>query len=139
MLESNRVRVCQSLAKLRVTDVEGVLEPYLKMVTISDKVNVEFGASRELVSAMVRWLENMYQDDSGPGGGGPRGRLLLLRTLLAHARKWTRESDIAGLIAALRLLLTEVVLVTDEAITVREQASLLLSALDRTGVGAGVI
>lgn len=139
VLESNRVRVCQSLAKLRVTDVEGVLEPYLKMVTISDKVNVEFGASRELVSAMVRWLENMYQDDSGPGGGGPRGRLLLLRTLLAHARKWTRESDIAGLIAALRLLLTEVVLVTDEAITVREQASLLLSALDRTGVGAGVI
>lgn len=137
VLESNRVRVCQSLAKLRITDVVGVLEPYLKMVTISDKVNLVFGASRELVSAMVRWLEKMYHEDSGPAGGGPRGRLLLLRTLLAHARKWTKESDIAGLIAALRLLLTEVVLVTDEAITVREQASLLLSALDRTGVGLG--
>lgn len=137
LLESNQTRVCQSLSELRITDVVGVLEPYLKVVTISDKVNKEFGARVELVSSMVRWLEEMYQKDSGATGGGPRGRLLLLRTLLAHARQWTKESGIDGLIAALRLLLTEVVLVSDEAITVREQASLLLSALDRTGVGMG--
>lgn len=137
VLEANRVRICRSLAKLGITDVVGVLEPYLKIVTISDKVNVVLGASRELVSAMVRWLEKMYHDNSGSAGGGPRGRLLLLRTLLAHARKWTRESDISGLVAALRLLLTEVVLVMEEAITVREQASLLLSALDQTGAGVG--
>lgn len=139
LLEKNRVRVCQSLAMTRIFDVEGVLEPYLKMVTTSDKVNAVFGASSELISSMVRWLEEMYVERERLASGGPRGRLLLLRTLLAHARKWRGDSDVKGLIAALRLLLSEVVLVTDEAITVREQASLLLAALDKTGVGAGII
>lgn len=135
LLESNCTRLCQTLAQLRIKDVVGVLEPYLKMITISDKVNIVFGARLELVSSMVRWLEEMYHENSGSAGGGPRSRLLLLRTLLAHAQRWKKGSRIAGLIAALRLLLTEVVLVSDEAITVREQASLLLSALDRTGIG----
>lgn len=138
VLEKNRIRVCEALSKMRIIDVEGVLEPYLKMVTVSEKVNMVFGSSVELVSLMVRWLEEMYVESERLASGGPRGRLLLLRTLLAHARNWTAESDIRGVIGALRLLLTEVVLVTDEAITVREQASLLLDALNQTGVGVGV-
>lgn len=125
--ERNCNRVTQALSKTRLLDMEGVLEAYLKMITISTKVNTVFGRSREFVSAMVRWLERMYSDV----GWGARGRLLLLRTLLAHAKIWRAESGIDGLVAALRLLLTEVVLITDEAITVREQATLLLSALDR--------
>lgn len=138
VLEKNRTRVCESLSKMRISEVEGVLEPYLKMVTISENVNITFGSSVELISCMVRWLEEMYVESERPGSSGARGRLLLLRTLLAHARRWKSGSDISGLIGALRLLLTEVVLVTDEAITVREQATLLLEALTRTGVGTGV-
>eukprot|EP00177_Eucheuma_denticulatum_P001838 GFKZ01003282.1.p1 GENE.GFKZ01003282.1~~GFKZ01003282.1.p1 ORF type:complete len:1027 (-),score=143.03 GFKZ01003282.1:1309-4389(-) len=128
--ERNCNRVTQALSKTRLLDMEGVLEAYLKMITISTKVNTVFGKSSEFISAMVRWLERMYSEE----GGGARGRLLLLRTLLAHARIWHAKSGIDGLVAALRLLLTEVVLITDEAITVREQATLLLSALDRIGV-----
>lgn len=127
VLEKNRRRVCNTLARMRILDVEGVLEPYLKMITISEKMNYVFGKSEVLVSAMVRWLEGMY---SGGDDGGPRLRLLLLRTLLAHARLWTvDEYSNKGLIQAIQVLLTEVVLVGDEAITVREQASLLLSTL----------
>lgn len=129
VMEKNKSRVCGSLATMRAMDIEGVLEPYLKMITVSDRVNKVFGENPELVSAMVRWLQGMY-DDSNGGGGGPRGRLLLLRTFLAHARLWTRDSEIRGLVQALKLLLTEVVLVGDEAITVREQASILLLALN---------
>lgn len=132
--ESNRNRITQALSRTRLLDVEGVLEAYLKVITNSDKVNAEFGSSGELVSAMVRWLEKMYSDE----GGGARGRLLLLRTLLAHARTWGSESGMSGLIAALRCLLKDVVLVTDEAIMVREQASMLLAALDQTGVDVGL-
>lgn len=129
VLPQNRSRVCSSLAGMRVVDVEGVLEPYWRIVTGSQRLNVEFGQSDELVSAMVRWLERMYVSGNV---SEPRGRLLLLRTLLAHARVWTRDkvSGHPGLVSALRLLLSETVMVTDEAITVREQASLLLSALD---------
>lgn len=132
--ECNRNRITQALSRTRLLDVEGVLEAYLKVITISDKVNAAFGSSGELVSAMVRWLEKMYSDE----GGGARGRLLLLRTLLAHARTWGSESGISGLIAALRCLLKDVVLVTDEAIMVREQASMLLAALDQTGMDVGL-
>jgi serine/threonine protein kinase len=127
ILPRNCSRVCQSLAQMRVVDVEAVLEPYLRIITSSLKVNSSFGASQELVSAMVKWLEQMY----GPTGavGGPRGRLLLLRILLSHARLWTPESSHHGLVAALRVLLTECVLVIDEAITVREQSTRLLQEL----------
>jgi hypothetical protein len=62
--------------------------------------------------------------------GGPRGRLLLLRILIVHARVWTAETSHTGIAAALRVLLTEHVLVVDEAITVREQATKLVIILD---------
>jgi serine/threonine protein kinase len=128
VLPKNCGQVCQSLAQMRVVDVEAVLEPYWRMITSSHKVNAALGASQELVSAMVKWLEQMY----GPTGtvGGPRGRLLLLRILLAHAGVWTPESSHRGLVAALRVLLTECVLVVDDAITVREQSTRLLHALE---------
>lgn len=126
--ERNRRRFCESLAQMRVNEVEGVLEPYLKMVAISDSFNHVFGASQELIVAMVRWLEDMY--GSRGGGNGPRVRLLLLRTLLAHARMWSNGNLNRGVISGLRVLLTEVVLISEGAITVREQASLLLSAID---------
>ncbi|KAI0563839.1 Serine/threonine protein kinase sepA [Gracilaria domingensis] len=87
--DRNKTRMCNLLARIRLIDVEAVLEPYLKMVTVSRTINNVYGASGELMSAMVRWLENMYSDEAG---SGPRGRLLLLRTLLAHVRLWTRES-----------------------------------------------
>lgn len=129
--DRNCTTVCMALATVGVEDVEGILEPYWRIVTASARVNRAYGQNQDLVSAMVRWLENMYTR-KGPGGvGGPRGRLLLLRTLLAHARLWTAESGHPGLVAALCILLREVVLRTDEAITVREQAALLLAALDK--------
>ena len=124
----NSNRICTALAKMRLMDVEAVLEPYLKIITVSIEVNKTLGENQELISAMVRWLESMYDDDDG---GGPRSRLLVLRTLLAHSRIWGAKSGNRGLIEALKVLLTHVVLVKEEAITVREQASLLLSALQR--------
>jgi hypothetical protein len=129
-------QMCQSLAQMRVADVEAVLEPYLHIILASQKVNGALGQSRELVSAMVSWLEQMYLPTAGAVGGGPRGRLLLLQILLAHARVWLRTAGggggggMSGLVAALRVLLTESVLVVEEAITVREQASRLLDVLD---------
>ncbi|CAN8075843.1 unnamed protein product [Agarophyton chilense] len=130
--DRNKSRMCNSLARVRLIDVEAVLEPYLKMVTISRTINVVYGASEELVTAMVRWLESMYNDEVG---SGPRGKLLLLRSLLAHARLWTMKSGNHGLVMALTLLLKDVVLVGDEAITVQEQASLLLTALENISSG----
>jgi serine/threonine protein kinase len=127
-LPRNCGQVCQALSIMRVKDAEAVLEPYWRIVTCSEKVNRALGASCELLSAMVQWLEQMY----GPTGaaGGPRGRLLLLRILIVHARVWTPETSHAGLVAALRVLLTERVLEVDEAITVREQAAKLVAILD---------
>lgn len=130
VMERNRIRMCTSLARVRLIDVEGVLEPYLKMVTVSKTINKVYGASEELITVMVRWLESMY---NGEDGSGPRGRLLLLRTLLAHARFWSRKSGNRGLVEALRFLLKDVVLGGDEAIIVREQASLLLTTLEKMG------
>ena len=128
VLEKNRSRVCCSLARMRILDVEGVLEPYLRMITVSERVNRVYGASQELVLALVRWLEGMYNESNR---ATPRMKLLLLRTLLVHARMWTKESGNWGIIEAMKLLLTDVILVGDEAITVQDQASLLLSALGR--------
>lgn len=130
VMERNRIRMCTSLARVRLIDVEGVLEPYLKMVTVSKTMNKVYGASEELITAMVRWLESMC---NGEVGSGPRGRLLLLRTLLAHARLWSRKTKNRGIVEALRFLLKDVVLGGDEAIIVREQASLLLTTLEKIG------
>lgn len=124
--ESNCTTVCRSLAGVGVDDVEGVLGPYWRLVSGSAAVNEAYGRNDELMSAMVRWLEAMY---SQRARAGARGRLLLLRTLLAHARLWKASSVSEGLVRALRFLLEAVVLETDEAITVRKQASELLEAL----------
>lgn len=129
MAEDNRRRICESLAQMRVAEVEGMLEPYLKMVTISEKVNRVYGSSEQLIVVMIRWLEYMYGHRVG-GGGGPRGRLLLLRTLLTHATLWGDGALNRGIISGLRVLLTEVVLVGEDAITVRELATLLLMTID---------
>eukprot|EP00178_Gracilaria_changii_P018643 TRINITY_DN534_c0_g1_i1.p1 TRINITY_DN534_c0_g1~~TRINITY_DN534_c0_g1_i1.p1 ORF type:complete len:1013 (+),score=172.90 TRINITY_DN534_c0_g1_i1:2354-5392(+) len=126
--ERNKTRMCNSLARIRLIDIEAVLEPYLKMVTISRTINIVYGGSDELMSAMVRWLENMYNEETG---SGPRSRLLLLRTLLCHVRLWTQKSANYGLVNALKLLLKDVVGEEEEAITVREQASKLLTTLER--------
>lgn len=125
--EENRRRFCEAMAQIRLNEVEGVLEPYYKMVTGSEAFNRVFGASKELVVAMVRWLEGMYGGRNS--GSGPRSRLLLLRTLLAHARIWDRALN-RGVVSGLRVLLTEIVLVNEGAITVREQASSLLNAIN---------
>lgn len=132
--EKNRKQIIQALAKTRFLDVEGVLEAYLRIITVSQKVNKAFGTNQELILIMVRWLEKMYSGE----GGAARGRLLLLRTLLAHATVWKQDSGVVGLIRALRCLLTDVVLETDEAIIVREQATLLLGAIDRSGIEVGL-
>jgi serine/threonine protein kinase len=131
ILPRNCSQVCQALSIMRVKDVEAVLEPYWRIITSSEKVNRALGSSQELLSAMVKWLEQMYS----PTGvaGGPRGRLLLLRILIVHARVWTAETSHTGIAAALRVLLTEHVLVVDEAITVREQATKLVIILDAVG------
>lgn len=134
----NCISLCKSLAGVGVEDVEGVLEPYWKLVSGSIKVNEACGKNDELVSAMVSWLDKMYasvcvgKQMSTPNStvGGSRGRLLLLRTLLAHARRWTTTSVSPGLIQAIRVLLQHVVLETDKSIMVREQASLLVQALE---------
>ena len=128
--EKNCVLLCKSLAGVGVEDVEGVLEPYWRLVNGSTMVNEACGRNDELVSAMVSWLDKMYASKSGGEFGGPRGRLLLLRTLLAHARRWEAGSINPGLVSAIRVLLQAVVLQTDESIMVREQASLLLEALE---------
>ena len=128
--EANCVVLCRSLAGVGVEDVEGVLEPYWRLVNGSTMVNEACGKNNELVSAMVSWLDKMYASKTGGSFGGPRGRLLLLRTLLAHARRWSRDSINPGLVSAIRVLLQAVVLQTDESIMVREQASLLLEALE---------
>lgn len=129
---NNSNQICHSLAQMRVTDVEAVLEPYRRIIAGSRKVNAALGASQALISAMVSWLEQMY--NSTAAVGGPRGRLLLLQILQAHARVWSRATiehgPMRGLVAALRILLTESVLVVEEAITVREQASRLLAVVD---------
>lgn len=129
MADRNRIRICESLAQMRVGEVEGVLEPYLKMITVSENVNREFGSTEQLIVVMVRWLEGMY-GHRVVASGGPRGRLLLLRTLLAHARFWGDGVLNRGVISGLRVLLTEVVLIGEGAITVRELATLLLSTID---------
>lgn len=86
--EKNKRRVCEILAQMKVEEVEVVLEAYLKVVGVSERVHVEFGCDEVLVTAMVRWLEWMHSKERGGGGGGGGGsgpfeRLLLLRTLLA--------------------------------------------------------
>jgi hypothetical protein len=128
ILPHNSSQVCQALASMRVKDIEAVLEPYLRIITRSEKVNRTLGSSEELVPAMVQWLERMCGPMSAVGG--PRGRFMLLRILIMHARLWTEETSRAGIVSALRVLLAEVVLVSDEAITVREQAAKLVSILD---------
>lgn len=128
--ERNCTTVCRALAGVGVDDVEGVLGPYWRLVSGSARVNEAYGRNDELMSAMVRWLEAMYSDRGRAVAGGTRGRLLLLRTLLAHARLWKTGSVSEGLVKALRFLLQVVVLETDGAITVRKQASELLDAVD---------
>jgi Protein kinase domain len=142
LLSHNCDSICRSLAAMRVVDVEAVLEPYLRIIQGSSKLNRALGASLVLLPAMVSWLQQMYRADGA--AGGPRGRLLLLQILHAHARLWTgpRSADLddqiasafgneatEGLVAGLRALLTDSVLVVEEAIVVREQASRLLTAL----------
>lgn len=118
--EHNRQRFCESLAQMRLTEVEAILEPYYKMVSKSLVVNRVFGSSQQLIVTMVRWLESMY---GRLGSGCPaRSRLLLLRTLLAHTKVWKNDPLMLGVATGLHVLLEEVVLVVETAITAREQA-----------------
>lgn len=137
LAEENRTRVCESLAQVRMHELEGVLEPYLRMMVVSERLNRAFGANRALMITMIRWLEEMYRSysiniGSGFSGSstGARGRLLLLRTLLAHAHFWSENSLDPSFIRELHELLMKGVLAREEAITVRKQASLLLEAID---------
>lgn len=123
----NCAKICTTLAQMRVSEVEAVLEPYRMIVSSSKRVNRSLGSSEELVSAMVKWLEQMY--GSVGSAGGPRGRLLLLRILLVHALEWVGQQNLTGLISALQILLTESILNVEEAIIVREKAAQLLQAL----------
>lgn len=140
LLPHNSDSICRSLAAMRVVDVEAVLEPYLRIIKGSQKLNSALGGSLVLLPAMVSWLKQMYR--TGEAAGGPRGRLLLLQILHAHAQLWAGSKSelgafghgvghhaMSGLVATLRLLLTENVLVVEEAIVVREQASRLLAVL----------
>lgn len=133
VLDKNCDSICKSLAKMRVSDVEAVLEPYRRIVLASVKVNSALGASQILLSAQVAWLEEMYR--LGRAANGPRGRLLLVQILLAQARVWTEAlidigGHLAGLVSALRIILTDTVLTLEEAIVVREQASTLVDIID---------
>lgn len=137
LAEENRSRVCESLAQVRMPELEGVLEPYLRMMTVSERLNRAFGSNKALMMTLVHWLEEMYRSYLNNVGSGPnvsgtsaRGRLLLLRTLLAHAHYWNENSLEPGIIQELHELLTMGVLVREEAITVRKQASLLLETID---------
>lgn len=134
LAEENRTRVCVSLAQVRLSELEGVLEPYLRMMTASERLNKAFGANKELMVMMVRWLEVMYESQRGHPDGvsvlGARGRLLLLRTLLAHSHYWESGTLDRGIIRGLRALLVDVVLVHEGAITARKQATLLLEVIN---------
>lgn len=138
LLPQNCDSICRSLAAMRVADVEAVLEPYKRIIMGSLKLNVALGRSLILVPALVSWLKLMYR--SGEAAGGPRGRLLLLQILHTHAQVWAGpESNLAfgdiegdamsDLVASLRNLLSETILIAEEAIVVREQASRLLAVL----------
>lgn len=128
--ERNSAVLCSALAGVGVEDVEGVLEPYWRLVTTSTKLNRAYGRNNELVSAMVKWLDRMHDERARSRSfGGPRGRLLLLRTILAHAKFWRNESVHIGLVQALRVVIADVI-EADESIMVRKQASQLLDALD---------
>lgn len=133
VLGKNCESICRSLARMRVADVEAVLEPYRRIVLASVKVNSALGASQILLSAQVSWLEEMYRVDCA--ASGPRGRLLLVQILLAQARVWTEAlidmgGHLSGLVSALRIMLTDTVLSIEEAIVVREQASTLVNIID---------
>lgn len=137
LAEENQTRVCESLAQVRLSELEGVLEPYLRMMTVSERLSRAFGTNESLMLTMVRWLDEMYRlrfnnihNGISVSGTGARGRLLLLRTLLAHAHYWNENSLAPRIIQELHELLTNGVLVREEAITVRKQASLLLEAVD---------
>lgn len=139
LLPQNCDSICRSLAAMRVADVEAVLEPYKRIIMGSLKLNRALGGSLVLLPALVSWLKLMYR--SGEAAGGPRGRLLLLQILHTHAQVWAgSKSDVralscsegaamSGLVASLRSLLTETILIVEEAIVVREQASRLLAIL----------
>lgn len=130
-LRDNKHKFCHAVMQTQLNEIEGILEPYLKIITVSNIVNQIFGSHHELVVVMIRWLERMYNNSkSSINSSSPRGRLLLLRTLLAHARQWKLSTLNMGIVSGLKVLLNDMILVLEDAITVREQATTLLTVLD---------
>eukprot|EP00172_Hildenbrandia_rubra_P001563 Plantae.Rhodophyta-Hildenbrandia_rubra.ctg21304.p1 GENE.Plantae.Rhodophyta-Hildenbrandia_rubra.ctg21304~~Plantae.Rhodophyta-Hildenbrandia_rubra.ctg21304.p1 ORF type:complete len:494 (+),score=67.04 Plantae.Rhodophyta-Hildenbrandia_rubra.ctg21304:650-2131(+) len=79
-------KICRSMTAMHIEDVEQILEPYHQMVTGSIELTIALGKKKELMTTMIEWINGMYDIKSAP-----RGRLLLVRTLIWHAKRWDEE------------------------------------------------
>ena len=65
-------------------ELEALLYPYFKMVSIYLLFNIVIGASHNHIVTMIQFIKVMYSNQAG-GGAASRARLLSLDTFSTHS------------------------------------------------------